>query len=60
VSVERFAQDRECRTKTASGDTGLVNGPDVAGLRRRHRVDERFEPLTQENEEGRALVHTRG
>jgi hypothetical protein len=60
VRVEGFAQYRESRPQTTGGDPGLMDGPNVACLGQRHRLDKGFEPLSEKDEEGRAMVHTIG
>ena len=58
--VERFAEHRQGLAQAARCDASLVDRADVPCLRGRHGVNQRFEALTQQDEESRTMVHTKG
>ena len=57
LRIDRHPEHGQRLTEPPGGDARLMHGTHIAGLRGRHRVDQRREPLIQQHEKGRSVVH---
>ena len=55
--IDRRAQHRQRFAQAPGGDARLMHRSHVARLRRRHRVDERRQPLIEQHEKSGSMVH---